>query len=67
MIAERHVGAGLTCEEIQSNQWPLPLRDMKPETAEEEAVCFLDLFFSKTPGQWSQEKSLSCIRKSLAR
>jgi uncharacterized protein len=67
LIAERHIGVGLTSEEIKSNQWPLPLRDMRPETAEEEAVCFLDLFFSKTPGRWAQEKSLADIRKSLTR
>lgn len=67
LIAERHIGVGLTSEEIQTNQWPLPLRDMKPETAEEEAVCFLDLFFSKTPGRWAQEKSLSNIRQTLTR
>ena len=67
LIAERHVGVGLTREEIEANRWPLPLRDMKPETVEEEAVCFLDLFFSKTPGRWTQERSLSGIRQSLAR
>jgi uncharacterized protein len=67
LIAERHIGVGLICKEIQANQWPLPLRDMIPETAEEEAVCFLDLFFSKTPGRWEQEKPLSSIRQSLAR
>jgi uncharacterized protein len=67
LIAERHIGVGLAREEIQNNGWPLPMRDMKPETAEEEAVCFLDLFFSKTPGQWTEEKSLPDIRQSLAR
>lgn len=66
LIAERHIGVGLTCEEITANQWPLPLRDMRPETVEEEAVCFLDLFFSKTPGRWAQEKSQSGIRQGLA-
>jgi uncharacterized protein len=67
LIAERHIGVGLTREEIRANRWPLPLRDMKPETVEEEAVCFLDLFFSKTPGRWAQEKSQSSIRQSLTR
>jgi uncharacterized protein len=65
LIAERHIGVGLTREEIEASQWPLPLRDMKPETVEEEAVCFLDLFFSKTPGRWAQEKSISDIRQNL--
>jgi uncharacterized protein len=67
LIAERHIGVGLTSAEIQANGWPLPMRDMKPETIDEEAICFLDLFFSKTPGKWAQEKSPSDIRKSLAR
>ena len=67
LIAERHIGVGLTREEIEANRWPLPQRDMMPETAEEEAVCFLDLFFSKTPGRWAHEKSLSGIRQNLIR
>jgi uncharacterized protein len=67
LIAERHIGVGLTKEEIQANGWPLPMRDMKPESVEEEAVCYLDLFFSKTPGRWAQEKSPSEIRRSLSR
>jgi uncharacterized protein len=65
LIAERHIGVGLTREEIQRNQWPLPLRDMMPMTVEEEVVCFLDLFFSKTPGRWAQEKSFAEIRQNL--
>jgi len=58
LVCERHVGTGLTVEEIVSHQLPLPHRDMQPQSIEEVLVCFSDLFFSKshplmerTPGQ----------------
>lgn len=46
-VSERHTGTGITAEQILENKWPLPVRDMLPETKEEQLVCFADKFFSK--------------------
>lgn len=51
LVCERHVGTGISLEEILSRNLPLPHRDMQPQCLEEELVCFSDLFFSKSkPG-----------------
>lgn len=65
-IAERHIGVGLTKEDIVKNNLPLPHKDMMPETIEEEIICFLDLFFSKIPGKMDEEKPKALIRENLA-
>ncbi len=64
-VCERHTGAGLTMADIESQQLPVPHRDMQPETLEEQLICFADKFFSKT--KLGQEKSLEKARKSVAR
>lgn len=64
-VCERHTGAGLTLADIESQQLPVPHRDMQPETLEEQLICFADKFFSKT--KLGQEKSLEKARKSVAR
>ncbi len=48
LVCERHVGAGLSREEIEQQRLPLPLRDMLPITIEEIIICYADGFFSKT-------------------
>ncbi|MDR2389225.1 MAG: HD domain-containing protein [Tannerellaceae bacterium] len=64
LVCERHVGCGLSLEEIREQHLPLPLRDMLPHTREEQLVCLADKFFSKThPGQ---EKSIDKIKNNLA-
>lgn len=47
-VCERHTGAGITKEQIQENNLPLPLLDFCPESIEEKLVCYADKFFSKT-------------------
>ncbi len=47
-VAERHTGTGLTREQIERQQLPLPLQDYIPETLEEEIVCYADKFYSKS-------------------
>ena len=49
LVAERHTGAGITLENIQENQLPLPHRDMVPITLEEKIICCADKFYSKSP------------------
>ncbi len=48
LVCERHIGVGLTAQEIIEQQLPLPHRDMLPITLEEKLVCYADNFFSKS-------------------
>ena len=47
-ICERHTGAGLTRQQIEERDLPLPHQDFLPETMEEKLVCYADKFYSKT-------------------
>lgn len=47
-VCERHTGAGLTLEDIVTQQLPLPRQSFLPETIEEQLICYADKFFSKT-------------------
>lgn len=47
-VCERHTGTGITCQQIQRQQLPLPPADYVPETLEEQLVCYADKFFSKS-------------------
>ena len=67
MVAERHIGVGLTADDIFTQNLPLPNRDMSPQSVEERIVCFADLFYSKSPGRLTTEKSPDEVRKGLER
>jgi uncharacterized protein len=67
LICERHIGVGIRQTEIKRRNLPLPHRDMIPQTLEEELLCYADLFFSKDPEKLWYEKSLSKIRKKMAK
>lgn len=63
LVCERHIGVGLSVEDIIAEKLPLPLRDMRPQTLEEKIVTYADLFYSKsTAGKRTAEK----VRSSLA-
>ena len=47
-VCERHTGTGLTPEAIRKQGLPLPPGDYRPETLEEQIVCYADKFFSKS-------------------
>ena len=47
-VCERHTGTGLTREQIERQQLPLPVADYQPETLEEQVVCYADKFYSKS-------------------
>ena len=47
-VCERHTGTGITQEQIESQQLPLPKADYIPETLEEQLVCYADKFYSKS-------------------
>jgi uncharacterized protein len=65
LVCERHIGVGLTAEDVMTKRLPLPLRDMVPTCIEEEIISFADLFFSKKPASISMEKSVIAVRESL--
>jgi len=66
LVCERHIGVGLTVEDILIQQLPLPQRDMSPCTIAEQIVCFADLFYSKSPGRITIQKSPERVRTKLA-
>ena len=43
-------------------QLPLPHRDMSPVSLCEEIVCFADLFYSKSPGKITVQKTAAQVR-----
>ena len=49
LVCERHTGAGITKENILSNNLPLPQRDMVPISLEEKIICAADKYHSKNP------------------
>lgn len=66
-VCERHIGVGLTADEIRKNELPLPTRDMIPVTLEEQIVCYADLFYSKNRLDRGIEKDLETVRNTLRR
>lgn len=66
LVCERHTGAGLTIEDIERQNLPLPHRDMCPQSIEEKIVCYADKFYSKS-GDPTCEKSLEKVEASMAR
>jgi uncharacterized protein len=66
LVAERHVGVGLTVDDIRGNGFPLPERDMTPQGVEERIICFSDKFYSKD-NKPLMEKPLAEVRASIAR
>ncbi len=64
-VCERHTGAGLSLNEIVSQNLPLPHQDFLPETLEEQVICYADKFFSKT--HLDIEKPIEKIERSIAK
>ena len=54
MVCERHIGVGLTPEDISEQGLPLPLRHMTPVSDEEKIICLADLFYSKRPEEMTR-------------
>lgn len=64
-VCERHTGAGLSKEEIESQNLPLPHQDFLPETIEEKIICYADKFYSKS--HLEREKTLAQAEKTIAK
>lgn len=67
LVCERHVGAGISAQQIRQHGLPIPVRDMIPVSIEEIIVCFADKFFSKDPGQGKTEKPFSTVMDTISR
>ncbi|MDL1982267.1 MAG: HDIG domain-containing protein [Deltaproteobacteria bacterium] len=65
LVCERHVGVGITIEDINKYALPLPKRDMLPVSIEEQIICFADKFFSKNRDSLKKEKSVEDIKQYL--
>ena len=49
LVCERHTGTGLSKQQIESRNLPLPLdRSYEPDVMEEQVVCYADKFYSKS-------------------
>jgi len=65
LVCERHVGVGITRENVLDNSLPLPGRDMLPLSLEEKIICYADKFFSKNGSMPPREKSLDSVVSEL--
>ena len=64
-VCERHTGTGLTAQTIIERQIPLPPADYRPETLEEQVICYADKFYSKSHPE--RERTYEQTLQSLAR
>lgn len=62
-VCERHTGTGLTPEVIAQRQLPLPPGDYRPQTLEEQVICYADKFYSKSHPE--RVRSVEDTAKSL--
>ena len=67
LVCERHVGVGISIDDIDNLKLPLPRREMLPLTLEEKIICFADKFFSKRPDSLRREKPIEEVRKSITK
>ena len=65
LVSERHVGVGITIEDIQRDRLPLPQRNMCPASIEEQIICYADKFFSKGEKAAAGEKTLEDIVRRI--
>jgi len=66
LVCERHIGLGLTIQDIEKNGFQMPMREMTPESLEEKIICFADKFYSKDEQCLFIEKPIGRIRKMIA-
>lgn len=65
LVCERHVGAGIDIKQIKEKNLPLPVRNMIPQTLEEEIIAYADKFYSKEAEYNNHEKSIETIISSI--
>lgn len=67
LVCERHIGVGITLEDIRINHLPIPHREMVPISVEEKIVCYADKFYSKHRNLKVREKTVEEIRENLVK
>jgi len=65
LVCERHVGAGLSIDDIKKFNLPLPERNMIPISIEEQIVCYADKFYSKKLDKKTEELSLAAVVQKI--
>jgi uncharacterized protein len=65
LVCERHVGAGVSADEINTHHLPLPVRNMVPVSIEEQIVCYADKFFSKNQTRNRQALKLEAVVRKI--
>ena len=65
LVAERHIGVGITKLDIKTRKLPLPMRQMSPVTLEEKIIAFADKYYSKSSKDVSQRKSTKMVLEGL--
>jgi uncharacterized protein len=65
LVSERHVGVGISIDDIRLHKLPLPDRDMLPVSIEEQIICYADKFFSKN-GNGPKPKGEKSIEQIIA-
>lgn len=66
LVCERHVGVGISIEDIRRQRLPLPERDMLPLSIEEQIIAYADTFYSKNGSGAEKEKTFANILDNLA-
>ena len=67
LVCERHVGVGISKDDVLRRSLPIPAKDYLPVSLEEKIICVADKYFSKNPRKlWKREKDAK-IEESLKR
>lgn len=66
-ICERHLGTGLSKQDIIDAGFPLPRRNMMPITKEEKLICYADKFYSKSAKHLTIPKTRVQIRRKISK
>ncbi len=67
LASERHSGLGISIQEINEKQFPIPLRNMIPQSYEEKLICVADKFYSKFPETLTREKTIDEIEIEVSK
>ncbi len=63
LVAERHTGTGITVEQVEREELPIPERDYCPQSLEEKIICYADKFYSKS--HLGEEVSIDKIKYNI--
>lgn len=63
LVAERHTGTGITLEQVEREELPIPERNYCPQSLEEKIICYADKFYSKS--HLGEEVALDKIKYNI--